>query len=625
MKVLTLCAALIFPLTARAQEKLVLDDFEGGVTKWTTNDKTKTGDDPPTLIEVLPTSGSDLINDSAGGGLFTFKAAQGSWASASLKVDGGAWAKIGARSLSFYLNAGGNENGVEVIIRRVAKPGQDEVFRLPWPVRLDVKKWRKVAIPLSDFKSDTDKTPLPKRLSGVYLLQFVMRNNWDARFFTIDQLQIEGTGKPITINASTPAATPPPKPTSPITKIGVDYLRAAGRIRTGANVSASASPDTQGASTFPLNENADFRGALRELKVRFIRLDAGQYSDLLDSSRPAFDFTRLQNAVIAARAINAQPLIAITNPSEWTLDARGYASFAAQAARAVKERNVGPAGYFELACGAGNLSDASVVAYYNAARTAIKRAATRAHVGGVSASAGRTSTQRAILRGAAGLDFLMVRDFGAMSGNPTDKALLDSTQKIERLRGAAAQLDSSRFKNAPLFVIANLNAAKARDENAPSDGRTVQMIAGAWWGEYLGSASRYADQIFHNDASTPEWGLLDEGIRAYPSYYTMWLWNTYAPAGSTRAKTEVSNTDIWALGFNTATAHNLFLVNTQPEERTAQIAIRGFPVLRSARIRIYDDSRSQPRLENLPKSPYQTIKLKPYASAVVQFIEPPKR
>jgi hypothetical protein len=620
-KLFPLCVLLLLGLAhfsdaARAQQKLVLDDFEKGVGQWTTNDKTKTAKSPATLIDVLPTAGSDLVPGSHGAGLFTFKAAQGSWASASLKVDGAAWAKIGARSLSFYLNAGGNKEGVEVLVRRATSAG-DEAFRLPWPVRLDVKKWRKVVIPLTDFKSDKDKATLSSRLGGVYLLQFVMRGSWDARFFSVDQLQIEGTGKPI-------AASNPPESVSPATSINVDYLRAQGRIRTGADVSVGAGVDAQGASTYPLNENADFRSALRELKARFIRLDAAQYAELLDSSRPAFDFSRLQNAVIAARALGAQPLVALTLPAEWNLDAHGYASFAGQAARAVNTSSVGPAQYFELAAGAGGLSDSNIVAYYNAAHAAIKRVAKGAKIGGVSASVGRTGTQRALLRGASGLDFLVVQDFGAMMGNPPDAALFAAARSAARLRAAAAQLDASRFKNAALFVVANLNAARAPGQRAPADPRNVQMVSGAWWATYLASASRLADQVFHNDASTPGWGLLDENVRAYPAYYTMWLWNTYAPPGSVRAATTVSGGDVYALGFNTSTAHNLLLVNTQPEERTAKIAIRGFPILRQARMRLYDDPRTQPALVNLPKSAYQTIRLKPYATAIVQFIEPPK-
>ena len=151
------------------------------------------------------------------------------------------------------------------------------------------------------------------------------------------------------------------------------------------------------------------------------------------------------------------------------------------------------------------------------------------------------------------------------------------------------------------------------------------MVSAAWWASYLSSASRVADQVFHSNASTPEWGLLDEVSRAYPAYYAMWLWNTFIPSGSARVKADVSNNDILTLASNTSTAHNLLLINTTAEDKTAQISIRGFPILREARIRLYNDARAQPTLAALPKSPYQTIQLAPYAVAIVQFIEPPKK
>jgi len=605
--------------TAHSQEKIVLDDFESGVGNWSINDQTKTATSPATLIEVIPTAGTDLVSGSRGG-LFAFKAAQSSWASASLRVDGASWAKIGARQLTFFLNAGGNANGVEIIIRKTGK-GMDEVFRLPWPVRLDVKKWRKVAIPLSDFKSDKDKAALPSRLNGVYLLQFVMRGSWDARFLTVDQLQVEGTGE--ALEGSTPSAqpTPPPAPTSPVTTINVDYLRTAGRIRAAANVTIGANADANS----PLLTSKEFRSALRELKPRIIRLQAGQLSQLLDSSRPAFDFVRLKEAVMQARALGAEPLVVINNPPEWTLDSKAYASFAAQTARAVNDKNAGPVRAFELATGEGNLSDGEVVTYYNAARNALRKINRNYRIGGVSCSSGKTGTLRAILKSAGGLDFLTVQDFGTMTGKPADDALLKSARETTRLRAVASMLDKSRWKNAALYSIANLNAARSGEGDLPADERVVQMISSAWWAEYLANASRVADQVFHSNGSIPEWGLLDDASRAYPAYYAMWLWNTFVPSGSTRVKTEVSNGDILTLATNTKTAHNLLLINTTAEDKTAQIGIRGFPVLREARIRLYDDARSQPALTALPKSPYQTIKLAPYAVAIVQFIEPPKK
>ncbi len=622
--------------SASAQEKtptvIVLDDFESGVSKWTFNDSTKTATTSAALIDILPTSGTDLVTGSRGGGLFTFKAAQKSWASASLRISGAAWSKIGARQMTFFLNSGGNDKGVEVLIRRLYKSGNDEVFRLPLPVRLQVQRWRKVAIPLSEFKSDRDKAPLPSRLDGAYLLQFVMRGDWDARFFTLDQLQVEGTGVPLQAG-STPGApkeeAPPAAPTasgttSPVTTISVDFLRATGRLRAAANVTVGAGRGTNGDSTFPFQSDARFSGALRELKPRFVRLDAGELSELTDSNKPAFDFRRLKAAVIATRAIGAQPLIVVTNPKTWTLDSRSYTAFAAQAARATNERGVGPALYFELATGDTDLSDANVVAYYNAARGAIKKISNSYRVGGVTASAGRLSTTRAVLRNAKGLDFFVVQDFSAWAGKPDDAALLKTAREVSRLQSVAGSLEKSHWKNAALFAVANLSAVRVPGGSTPADERTVQMVSGAWWATYLTSASRVADQVFHNESSTPEWGLLDEAARAYPAYYAMWLWNTFVPPGAVRVRADVSNGDIAATALNTATSHNLLLVNNTPEDRTAQIGIRGFPILRQARIRIYDDPRALPRLLNLPKSPYQTIELKPYATAIVQFIEPPK-
>jgi len=66
------------------------------------------------------------------------------------------------------------------------------------------------------------------------------------------------------------------------------------------------------------------------------------------------------------------------------------------------------------------------------------------------------------------------------------------------------------------------------------------------------------------------------------------------------------------------------LINTTAGDAVAQIGIRGFPILREARMRLFEDPQQSVQMEPLPKSPYQTIRLKPYAVAVVQFIEPPR-
>ena len=628
---------------ASATQAIVIDDFENGTGAWMSNDKVKE-DNPATgvvLADVVPTrpTGGGYPN-SRGAGLFTFKAGRDTWASASTRVDGAKWAQIGAQRLTFWLSGSGEEQYTEMRLRSryLAPDGttREEIFDLPAQklgIRLNTRQWRKVVIPLSDFRSPNGA--LPPRMSGVYLFQFMQRGTWDSRFFTIDQLQVEGDGRPIA--QAVVATDAMPSPTAPdmtavpgTVSVSVDFLARPGKfstVRTSANASIGAVwPSAMGGLTFPLDTSKEFREALQTLKPRFLRLDAGGLADLVDSSRPAFDFSRLQAAVSRARAIGTEPLIAISNPPAWGLDERGYALFALQTAQAVNRAGATAVRYFELPTGATTINDVLAVSYYNRAYAILKSASKNYRVGGITASGGRLNTMQALLRGATGLDFLSLQYFGAMAGQPSGNVLFAAARDVRSLRLAAAALDSSRWRNVPLYVTqSNLNATRGDNEMAPADPRTVRIVSAAWWISFISTASRVADQVFHNDAANPEWGLLDENSKAYPAYYALWMWNSFIPPGSVRVQAAVSSTAIAAVAANTPTAHNLLLVNTTENDVTARIGIRGFPVLRAARIRVLDDPQTGVRFEDLPKSPFQTITLKPYAVAALQFIEPPKR
>lgn len=626
-----------------APASLIVDDFESGVGDWTSADKARLG-----LSDIMVTKAGAATAPggakSQGAALLTFKSGQKSWASLSRGVDGAAWAKIGANRLAFYMSGGGNPSGV-LLQLRAKNAAQDLTFKLPAAVRLDRTAWRRVVIPLSDFKGPKGEALAP-RLSTVYLLQFQQSGTWDSRFFSIDDIAIEGTGVPIAVPKAAPSKPAPPK-ASPVAegeatgaqtagaiKISADFLRVAGAIRAAANVSLGASYAGPGAS--PLETSKEFRSAIALLKPKFVRLDVGALADLSDSSRPSFDFARLVGAARRARSLGAEPLIAISNPPEWGLDARAYSVLCADAARALGARSAGAnARFYELCPGGDDIDNLTALNYYNAGYGALKTISKTLRVGGYGAPAGNLSVQTAFLRGARGLDFLSVSSFGAASGTPSDALLLSGARDVAALKTAAGALDKSKFPRAALFVTqANLSGARSPGENVPSDIRLVQGVSGAWWAQFMASGSRLADQIFHNDAGNAEWGLLNpdgpqtaggQAQMAYPAYYSLWLWNTFFPSGSKRVATTSSNAAIFAAAANTATAHNMLLVNTSNQPQVAQIAIRGFPVLREARLRLFDDPQQSVRFTALPKSPFQTVKLEPYAVAVVQFIEPPKR
>ncbi len=634
-----------------APASLIVDDFESGVAEWTRSDKARVG-----LSDIVPTkSGAASVAGGAksqGAALLAFKSGQKTWASLSRSVDGAAWAKIGGTRLSFQMSGGGNATGV-ILQLRAKNAGSDLTFSLPKPVRLDLTKWRRVVIPFSDFKGPKGEPlvfkgpkgePLAPRLSTVYLLQFQQSGSWDSRFFSIDDITVEGSGIPIVatvpkaappkVDATTETASPSANQTAGAIKIGADYLRVAGAIRASANVSLGASYAGPGAS--PLETSKEFRSAVGLLKPKFVRLDVGALADLSDSSRPSFDFARLVGAARRARTLGAEPLIALSNPAEWGLDARAYSVLCADTARAVRAPGGGvSARFFELCPGGDDIDNRTALTYYNAGYDALKTLSKTLRVGGYGAPAGNLAAQTAFLQGARGLDFLSVASFGAGSGAPSEALLLSGARDVSALKTAAGALDKSRFPRAALFVTqANLSGARNAGESVPSDIRLVQGVSGAWWAEFMASGSRLADQIFHNDAGNAEWGLLNpDGPRgsdgqiqmAYPAYYSLWLWNTFFPSGSQRVATTSSDPAIFVAAANTSTAHNMLLVNTSSQPQTAQIAIRGFPVLREARLRLFDDPQQSVRFTSLPKSPFQTVKLEPFAVAVIQFIEPPKR
>lgn len=649
---------------AASADTIVVDDFEKGAANWTLNDSEKGTNAAANaaLVDIvtLPQTRAGSDGEAA---RISFKSGSKAWASASTRVDGAQWAKIGARSLTFWISGDGAATGTELVLRaryageNGAAP-RDESFAVP--VRLLNRSWRRVVIPLSDFRNASG--PLLPRLSGVYLLQFVQRGTWNSRFFTVDQIQVEGSGVPLVQSA--PASTridesqtigggstaPPPTDSTPAAtvKVTADFLttpaylkqekrRSLGRVRTTANVSVGgALPGASAATSYPLLDNSTFRVALKTLGPRYVRLESTALVDVTSSSRPSFDYSRLVAAAKQVRAIGAEPLISLGNEPLWGLDARGYAVFAAGAARAVNASNAKTAQLFELATATSpaGQTQSNAAAFYNGAYLALKKLSKNYRVGG----AGYSSTQNgragiaAFLKSARGLDFLSVSHFGAFSMQQNDAALMNAAADAAPLRAVGKQIDASKFRNAPLFVTAaNLNATRDASTLVPTDARNALPLSAAWWLTFLGNNSRVADQIFHNDSVNAEWGLLkldaqNDVYGAYPSYYAMWLWNRFAPVGSERVDNTTSDAKtVSVFAVNARGAHNVLLSNNTPQNVNVKLSIRGFPKLRAVLLTQLDDPTQRVR-ENaaLPKSATQTITLKPYAIATVQFLEPPK-
>ena len=116
--------------SAHAQSSLLLDNFENGIGAWTRNDKARTDNlvanpnAPATLVDITstrPNIGLPTDLASNGAALIAFKSAKSSWASVSTRVDGARWAKMGAKTLTFYIDAAGEMKGTDLVLRAIRK------------------------------------------------------------------------------------------------------------------------------------------------------------------------------------------------------------------------------------------------------------------------------------------------------------------------------------------------------------------------------------------------------------------------------------------------------------------------------------------------------------------------
>jgi hypothetical protein len=271
------------------------------------------------------------------------------------------------------------------------------------------------------------------------------------------------------------------------------------------------------------------------LKPRVVRLDASALTELIDSARPAFNFSRLAASARQVRALGAEPLLAITVDPSWGLDTRSYTIFAVGAVRAINAGNPRPARLFELATGTGSLSNANAIAWFNSARRAIKALSPYYRVGGIAVRPviwARCALCSVAHRDSISFLFLFRRQWNSAQRG----SLFSAARSISNLRATTAALDRSKFRNVPLYVTqANINGSRDANTFLPVDARTAQMVAGAWWATFLGSSSRLADQVFHNDANNPEWGLLDE--RSWPIHHTMFCGCGIIPAAGQHTST----------------------------------------------------------------------------------------
>lgn len=607
---------------SRGEERIVLDDFESGASRWIANDINKQeGHGQVLLCEMQATKPGAPEGTKAQGATLTFKRAADSWASVSLPVDGVRWKEKSVRQIAFWMKGDGSPSEIDLMLRSVSGTGEERKFSACVP--LADTKWHKVVLPLSDFTFQGINAS--QRVAEIYLLQFVKRGTWTSLFFTIDDL----------VAAGGPAAPPPPKPEpSPSRTSSSEAVATAQFDSPSDSIVRTALGANIGPNFDLFVQNEQFRKSVQVLGIRYIRIKASQAVVMQKKDGlPVYDFSRLPALIQAIRSIAAEPLICIDRNPDWKLTDTQLLAYCGQLIRAVNGSVRKPVTLWEMldkpTFGASAMVVEESVSLYNRMRAAALSAGKGLTIGGVGLPSPWQPHLEVVMERAAGLEFLSHQLYGTHNNSTSDEDLMHAARKgisvdlpnqigPEELR---SQLAANGFSKTPIYITEAAPNSAQSETAASADKRLITSLAAAWYATLLATCAPCTDAVFPVELTGPSWGLLDSRGRAFPSYYGLWMFTTYFPPGTTLIPTAASNDAVVVLAGKTRTAANVLLVNTGDRSVVCQVNADGLDTVSKVRIRLLESKSPGMQFNELSAKPNQRVALKGYSIAVLQFIQ----
>ncbi len=597
---------------------IVLDDFEVGVGAWHTNDQEAGGERPSDICDIF-TVGRRTDGAMEQAALVEFAAAENTWASVTLPVDGPLWAENNVGQLSMWLRGDGSDNTVDLTLR--SKLGEERgdtsyIYSLP----LDSREWERRSIRLFAFKSADGSSPDAEAIRNAYLLQFVKTGSWPSLSFYVDEIVAE----PI------PGAVGPPEPPAeqPLS-VRVDFAQTKARML--AQVGANLGDDLPPVLDDPAAAAAISRG-LAELVPCVVRL---RLSDFRDERIHDYDLIRLNRAINWVADTGARALVCL-NPARIPA-AEGEApqwdpDFEDVALKVVALRRGGPhLRYYELYDSpllSGRFASVEeLVDGYNALAARILAADPEARVGGPGLASAWDANVRPFLEGAETLHFLSLHLYGAHNvvaetGELFEAAIAGTTSDLPHQLSleAVRHLAHSLRRPVPeLFITAMAMNSARRPGGAAADDRIQAPFGAAWLAAAVLSASPHADKLLNFRLYGPGWGLMDRRGSTGTLYTAAWLLRSYAPRGSTLCRLLRPADDLLVAAVWTPTARNVFVVYGGVGPRSVVIDAWGIgtPVLVRER-RLTPDGELN--MSQLPNSAAQSIELDGPGICVIQFV-----
>jgi hypothetical protein len=612
-----LLVVLSVPCAASGQQTagpVVIDDFEAGVKGWVLNDGLATRLGKATLPQVYAVSPGAPESRGKQAALLEFDEGQGTWASISKSVNGGAWADHGCTGIALWLRGDGSRRSVTLVLRSYVKVGETvtdtSYVKEVW---LTTPGWLSLHTPFTAFK-DREGRPIDEsHLRAVKLFQFVKSGSWEPVRFTVDDLRAE-------------AAAPPPKTAPPAEALLLDFdgLTDVSRLQHGVCLGSS-----WGRLLQDERFAAQLKAALASLGRPTVRL---KLSDFYLPGHVGLRTTDFDRMLAWIRSAECEPLLTLDAPlaTQGVTPETGWRDFGAFCAGLAGRRRTEPGThYYEignepLLSGQFRTIEAATEAY-NALAAQILLADPQAAVGGMGFASPWDERLEYFVRNARTLRFVSFHFYGAHTAVASDEELFEAACRAEardlphQLVPAKVRelLDARSGPRAELWIT-ECALSSAREANGEArDPRVRTHYGAAWVTAFTLAAAQSADRVLWFKAFGNGWGLLNEDGSGTPPLQALALLSRVLPAGAATSAPTHLGMPLFVAPAATPGVRYAILANAAKSARLT-LNLSGTPGVEPQRLRRVDPTITTPTFDPLTPSPIQRLTLTGPGMAVLE-------
>ena len=617
--------------TVRAKPRpVVVENFEQGIGRWSTNDDVTGGVGPAEKCAIYAVGGGAPEGGKQSARV-QFERSESGWASASISVDGAEWRRRNCARISLWIRGDGSDETVRIVLRvQTKQPQRDEAFFQT--VKIDSTDWENYGLRFFGFHDAAGKALSAQDIGHIRLLQFAKTGGWPAFRFRVDEIVAEPEAGVEVPEPRVPEVTPEPGGGGKAVVLKPDFAKA------GTPALAQLGLDLGSVPTVLEGGSKDAKtwaeAAVSDLGPCAVRM---QFSDYFDAKKSAYNLKLLRSHVGWVRDHKCRPLICLNVPQIPAADAtkreRLYGLFITALTDLVKSLAGSPqATYYEIfdePITSGTFADvARMTAAYNKLAALVAASDPEARIGGPGFSSSWDERLTEFLKGAERLDFLSFHFYGAHSmqaeaGGLFEAAGLTKAGDVPHQLSfqLVRRLSRELRKTPPEVFVTELSLNAARDDQGRArDQRWASSFGAAWLTAASLSGTPYVDKLIVSRLYGAGFGVISDSGKPRDAYWASWLLKNYAPRGSTRLELFSVGPMTVAATFRTRSACNLVIAHAGADPLEFDLQPTGLPALSQVRTRLVGEGDKGWTGAYLPVSEAQNVKMNGPGVLVVQWV-----